>query len=74
MSVNPSVPFGRRDGMYLKAFAVMAFALGALALAAVAAAAVINGTPGDDVLRGTDQADRDQRVRRERHGLRSRRQ
>ena len=43
--------------MKLKAFAALA-ALGALATATVAAAAVITGTPGDDVLRGTADADR----------------
>ena len=32
--------------------------VGALVTAAVAAATVITGTPGDDVLRGTEQADR----------------
>ena len=33
-------------------------ALAILALASVSAAAVVVGTPGDDVLRGTDQPDR----------------
>ena len=41
--------------MRRKVFAVLA-AVEALGLTGVAAAAVINGTPGDDVLRGTERA------------------
>ena len=43
--------------MGLKPVALTIAVLGALMITAVAAAAVIEGTPGDDVLRGTDQAD-----------------
>jgi len=43
--------------MKLKAFAALAVA-GVLLASAVAAAAVVVGTPGNDVLRGTEQADR----------------
>ena len=46
---------GRR--MKRKAF-LAAAVVGVLVTTAVAAAAVITGTPGDDVLRGTEQADR----------------
>lgn len=44
--------------MRLKAYALATATVGVLALAAVAGAATIVGTPGDDVLRGTDDADR----------------
>ena len=43
--------------MMFKAFVPLAVA-GVLLTSAVAAAAVIVGTPGNDVLRGTEQSDR----------------
>ncbi len=42
--------------MRRKVFAVVA-AAGALGVTGAAMAAVINGTPGDDLLRGTEQVD-----------------
>ena len=56
MFVNPTVPSTEGETMRRKVFAVMA-AAGALGLTGAAMAAVINGTPGDDVLRGTEHAD-----------------
>jgi Ca2+-binding RTX toxin-like protein len=47
----------RRDAMKWKAFAPLLGA-SALAVATAAVAAVITGTPGNDVLRGTEQPDR----------------
>jgi Ca2+-binding RTX toxin-like protein len=43
--------------MRLKALAVAGCAAVTLALATAGVAAVVNGTPGDDLLRGTEQAD-----------------
>lgn len=42
----------------MKGRALTGLAAAALAVATVAGAAIVTGTPGDDVLRGTDGADR----------------
>jgi Ca2+-binding RTX toxin-like protein len=57
MSVNGRRPHGKeRDVMTIKPLVPVAV-MGVLLTASVAAAAVIAGTPGDDVLRGSTQAD-----------------